>query len=57
MLELSILLFVLFCVHVTFRAINRAAHQSALEDRKRELVREILRQRRLDALYGRNKDD
>ena len=47
------ILFVAFA-YVLCRLWIKASRQSAIEQKKREIVRETLRKRRIDHLYGRD---
>ncbi len=52
-----IFLIVLVFFTVVLRAVNSAARNSALEQHRREVIREYIRKKRLDQLYGRDNED
>ena len=55
----GIFLFILlmFGVYMVFRFAAIASAKSAQEEIKREIVREYFRKRRIDELYGRDRED
>ena len=54
--EALVLLLFLMGVHIFFRFANEAARKSANEELRREILREYLRRKRVDELYGRDRD-
>ena len=42
---------------VLLRFVNTAAQKSATEELRREVLREYLRRKRIDKLYGRDRDE
>ena len=57
MTELTMILALSVGLYLLSRFINRAAQQSAREELQRKIVKEYLRQRRIDELYGRERDN
>ena len=57
-MEWALLILVLLVgFHIVLRFANDAAAKSAEEEFRREILREYLRRKRIDELYGRDRSD